>query len=81
MTTPLLLPGNGAFPAVGYLHPTGTEDDVKAASHWVVADFDSPVRTCVTCSLVHHLNPSCVMQLCHTGRHKPHCALAICSVD
>ena len=41
---PLLLPGNGAFPAAGYLHPGGTEDDVKPVSHWVVADFDSSVR-------------------------------------
>ncbi len=46
MTVPLLLPGNGAFPASGYLHPAGTEDDVKAASHWVVADFNTPVRRC-----------------------------------
>ncbi len=44
MTVPLLLPGNGAFPAAGYLHPGGTEDDIKPVSHWVVADFDSPVR-------------------------------------
>ncbi len=44
MTVPLLLPGNGAFPAVGYLHPGGTEDNTKPVSHWVVADFDSLVR-------------------------------------
>ena len=44
MTVPLLLPGNGAFPAAGYLHPAGTEDGVKAVSFWVVADFDTPVR-------------------------------------
>ena len=51
LTVPLLLPGNGAFPAAGYLHPAGTEDDVKAASHWVVADFDSPVRSCSNATL------------------------------
>ena len=45
MTGPMLKPGNGAFPADGgYLHPPGSQDRIKAASHWVVADLNTQVR-------------------------------------
>lgn len=39
-----LHPREEPWSALGYLHHGSTQDDVKGITHWVIADFDSPVR-------------------------------------
>ena len=46
LAAPLLGTASGAAPGgvTGYLHPVGSQDFVKAATHWVVTDLNTEAR-------------------------------------
>lgn len=39
-----LRPWEAPFSELGYLHHPGTEDSIKAITHWLLLDLDTPVR-------------------------------------
>ena len=67
LSTAPLSPLSGPLKSLGYLHRPGTGDDLKAISHWVVADVASQVGHLLSSPHIfqsHALHPSSCMRDC-----------------